>query len=99
MDISNSYKYIKIKDYDLDKRNLSYVAGVGLIGMAYKLSLANIDIADALIAEKEAMLLYENYYKYYLKLTPLMIMNISISAIRMSENLGKYATGLQKFSV
>jgi hypothetical protein len=95
----NLYKLEKIKKYDKEKRDLAYVAGISSIGMAYKMSIAQIDIADALFVEKEALKMRESYNFYFDKLTPKMLMNISISAINMSKNLDKYKTGVIKYTI
>ena len=55
------YKYKILKNYDLEKKNMAYIAGISSIGMAYKMSLAPIDIADALFVEREAIKMYKKY--------------------------------------
>lgn len=98
MDSKEMFKFKKIKKIDKEKIDLAYIAAISSIGMAYKMSLAQIDIADALYIEEEAMKT-KNYYNYYNKLTPKMLMNISISAIKMSKNLDKYKTGIIKYII
>ena len=49
------FKFKKVKKLDKEKINLAYTAAISSIGMAYKMSLAPIDIADALYVEGEAM--------------------------------------------
>lgn len=93
------YKYKVLKEYDKEKRNLAYIAGISSIGMAYKMSLAPIDITDALFVEREAIKMYKNYNTYFDLLTPKMLMNISISAMNMSRNLDKYKTKVIKYSL
>lgn len=93
------YKIKKIKNYDEEKRNLAYIAGLSSLGMAYKMSLADIDLADALLVEKEAMKMKKDYNDYFKKFSPKMIMNISISAINMSKNLDKFKKGVIKYTL
>lgn len=84
---TSSMKYKKIKCDDKEMKKIAYAAGISAIGMAYKLSIAPIDIADALIVEKEALNLQKNFFGYFDKFTPKMLMNISISALNISKNL------------
>ena len=93
------YKYKILKNYDLEKKNMAYIAGISSIGMAYKMSLAPIDIADALFVEREAIKMYKKYYNYFDLLTPRMLMSISISAMSMSQNLDKYNQKVIKYSL
>lgn len=95
---SNQMKYIKVRKYDKEEANLAYVAGISILGMAFKMSLANIDIADALIVEKEAMNLTLSCSKYFNQLNSLMLMKISCTAVNMSKNLDKYPTGIRSIS-
>ena len=99
MSTKNVYKFKKIKYDDSEKLNLAYTAWISSIGMAYKMSIARIDIADALIAEHEAIKLKKDYGIYFNKFTPKMLMNISISAIKMSKNLDKYKNGIIKYKI
>lgn len=99
MNAKNVYKFKKISYKDNEKLNLAYTAGISSIGMAYKMSIAQIDIADALIVEQEAIKLKKDYESYFNKFTPKMLMNISISAIKMSKNLDKYKSGVIKYKV
>ncbi len=93
------YKYKIVKNYDLEKKNLAYIAGISSIGMAYKMSLAPIDIADALFVEREAIRMHKKYNDYFDLLTPKMLMSISISAMSMSQNLDKYKQKVIKYSL
>lgn len=97
MAVNKIIKYKKVKNVDTNLIELAYVAGISSLGMAYKLTLANIDIIDALVVEKEAIKLSEINYKYFNMLTPLMINKISISAIKISRNLEKYNSGMKIF--
>jgi len=93
------FKFKKIKKFDKEKINLAYTAAISSIGMAYKMSLAPIDIADALYVEGEAMKTKKDCDFYFNKLTPKMLMNISISAINMAKNLDKYKSGIIKYTI
>ena len=93
------YQYKIVKNYDLEKKNLAYIAGISSIGMAYKMSLASIDIADALFVEREAIRMHKKYNDYFDLLTPKMLMSISISAMSMSQNLDKYKQKVIKYSL
>ena len=73
MNTKNVYKFKKIKYDDSEKLNLAYTAGISSIGMAYKMSIARIDIADALIVEHEAIKLKKDYGIYFNKFTPKML--------------------------
>lgn len=95
----NNDFYKKIKRYNKEQRDLAYVAGISTIGIAYKLSIAPIDIADALIVEKEAINLTESFRGCFEKFTPKMLMHISASAMKMSKNLDKYKNEIQRFSL
>lgn len=93
------YKVKKLKNYDQEKINLAYTAGISSLGMAYKMSIADIDLADALLVEKEAIRMKKNYLLYFEKFNQSMIMNISIAAIRMSRNLEKIRQGVIKYTL
>lgn len=92
-------KIVKIKHFDKESRNLAFIAGVSSLGMAIKMSIAEIDIADALVAQKEALKMRQNYNKYFEELTPKMLMNISISAINISKNLDKFEHRVIKYTI
>lgn len=98
MHTKNKLKIEKVKDFDKEKMNLAYIAGISSIGMAYKMSIAAIDIADALFVEKEAIKI-KDYEDYFNRLTPKMLMNISISAMNMLKNLDKYENGVIKYKL
>ena len=93
------YKIKKLNNYDEEKINLAYTAGLSSLGMAYKMSIADIDLADALIVEKEAIKLKKNYNDYFEKFNQAMIMAISISAIKMTKNLEKMKQGVIKYTL
>lgn len=93
------FNYKKIKNIDIEKINLAYTAAISTIGMAYKMSLAKLDIADALYVESVAIKSKKEYDFYYDKLTPKMLMNISLSAVNMSKNLDKYKTGVIRYTL
>ena len=93
------YKVKKIHNYDKEKRNFAYIAGISSLGMAYKMSLADIDLMDALFVEKEAIKMKSNYNEYFEKFNQKMIMNISISAINILKNLDKFKPGVIKYTL
>ena len=93
------YKLKKVKNYDKEKRNLAYIAGISSLGMAYKMSLADIDLADALFVEKEAIKMKPNYITYFEQFNSSMIMNISISAMNILKNLEKFRPGVIKYTL
>ena len=93
------YKIKRVKNYDKEKRNLAYIAGISSLGMAYKMSLADIDLADALFVEKEAIKLNDEYITYFEKFNSKMIMNISISAMNILKNLEKMRPGVIKYTL
>ena len=93
------YELKKVKNYDKEKRNLAYIAGISSLGMAYKMSLADIDLADALFVENEAIKLKDEYIAYFEKFNSKMIMNISISAMNILKNLERMRPGVIKYTL
>lgn len=92
-------KYKIVNNYDDEDTKLAYAAGVCSLGMAYKMSLTNIDLTDALYVEKEAIKMKKDIKDYFEKFSPKMLLSISTSAMKMSKNLKKYEKGVIKYSI
>ena len=92
-------KYKRVSNCDIENINLAYAAGVCSLGMAYKMSITDIDLTDALYVEKEAIKMKKELKDYFEKFSPKMLLSISTSAMKIAKNLDKYKKGIIKYSI
>ena len=93
------YKIKKIKNYDQDKIKNAYIAGISSIKMAYKMRIYEIDLLDALYVEQEAIKLKKDYFEYFSKFSPKMLMNMSISAMNIAKNIERVKKGVIRYTI
>ena len=97
--MNTKYKIKKINNVDKEILKQAYIAGESSLKMAYKMKTYEIDLLDALYVEQEAIKLKENYYKYFKKFSPKILMNISISAMNIASYIKSNKKGIIRYTL
>ena len=97
--MSSKYKIKKVTKIDKDVLKQACIAGESSLKMAYKMKTYEIDLLDALYVEQEAIKLKSNYYEYFKKFSPNILMNISISAMNIASYLSSNKKGVIRYTI
>ena len=97
--MNTKYKIKKVTKIDNECLKQARIAGESSLKMAYKMKTYEIDLLDALYVEQEAIKLKQNYYEYFKKFSPKILMNISMSAMNIASYLTSSKKGVIRYTI